>query len=127
MADFPAICPVSRRFQAAQFPAKRFTSISGAGTTRLYGSKGFDATLDVQFLVDDEHLVAITDNWEASYGTYLPITLPDAVVASNGELLDVIVPDYLEWHWAGPPSVESVNPGLHRVSVNLVAHLEING
>ena len=58
MADFPSICPVSRRFKAAQFPTKRFTSISGAGTTRLYGSKGFDATLDVQFLVDDEHLIS---------------------------------------------------------------------
>ena len=53
--------------------------------------------------------------------------LPDAVVASNGELLDAIVPDYLEWHWAEPPSVESLNPGLHRVTVKLVAHLEING
>jgi hypothetical protein len=77
--------------------------------------------------VDDESLIKITDSWEDSYGTYLPIDLPDAVVASNGELLDAIVPDYLEWHWAEPPSVESLNPGLHRVTVKLVAHLEING
>ena len=125
MADFPSICPVSRRFKAAQFPTKRFTSISGAGTTRLYGSKGFDATLDVQFLVDDEHLIAITDNWDASYGTYLPIDLPDAVVASNGELLDAIVPDYLEWHWEKEPIITSVQPNLSRVQVNLIAHLEI--
>ena len=127
MADFPAICPVSRRFKAAEFPTKRFTSINGAGTTRLYGSKAFDATLDVAFLVDDDSLVAIMDNWEASYGEYLPVTLPDAVVASNGALLDAIVPEYLEWHWAKAPTVESLNPNLHRVTVNLVAHLEING
>ena len=42
-------------------------------------------------------------------------------------LLDEVVPDYLEWHWAEPPTVESVNPGLHRVTVKLVAQLEING
>ena len=127
MAEFPAICPVRRNFTAAQFPTKRFTSISGAGTTRLYGSKGFDATLEVQFLVNDEILVAITDNWEASYGTYLPVDLPEPVFASNGQLLDAIVPEYLEWHWSEPPTVESVNPGLHRVTVKLIAQLEING
>ena len=85
MADFPSICPVRRQFKAAQFPTKRFTSISGAGTTRLYGNKGFDATLDVQFLVDDEHLIKITDNWEESLGTYLPVDLPEPIFASNGE------------------------------------------
>ena len=124
--SFPSICPVSRRFKAAEFPTKRFTSISGAGTTRLYGSKGFDATLDVQFLVDDDNLVAIVDNWETSMGTYLPVTLPDSVITGNGDLLDELVPDYLEWHWAEPPTVESVNLGLHRVTVNLIAHLEID-
>ena len=124
--SFPAICPVSRRFKAAEFPTKRFTSISGAGTTRLYGSKGFDATLDVQFLVDDDYLVAIVNNWEASMGTYLPVTLPDSVIAGNDDLLDELVPDYLEWHWAEPPTVESVNLGLHRVTVKLIAHLEID-
>ena len=127
MAEFPAVCPVRRNFTAAQFPTKRFTSISGAGTTRLYGSKGFDATLEVQFLVNDEILVAITDNWEASYGTYLPVDLPEPVFASNDQLLDAIVPEYLEWHWSEPPTVESVNPGLHRVTVKLIAQLEING
>ena len=124
--SFPAICPVSRRFKAAEFPTKRFTSISGAGTTRLYGSKGFDATLDVQFLVDDDSLVAIVDNWESSMGTYLPVTLPPSVIAGNDDLLDELVPDYLEWHWAEPPTVESVNLGLHRVTVKLIAHLEID-
>ena len=123
---FPSICPVSRRFKAAEFPTKRFTSINGAGTTRLYGNKGFDATLDVQFLVDDENLVAIVDNWEDSLGTYLPVTLPPSVIAGNDDLLDDLVPDYLEWHWAEPPTVESVNLGLHRVTVKLIAHLEID-
>ena len=123
---FPSICPVSRRFKAAEFPTKRFTSINGAGTTRLYGSKGFDATLDVQFLVDDDTLIAIVDNWEDSMGTYMAVDLPDSVLSGNAELLDELVPDYLEWHWAEPPTVESVNLGLHRVTVKLIAHLEID-
>ena len=53
--------------------------------------------------------------------------LPEPVFASNDQLLDAIVPEYLEWHWSEPPTVESVNPGLHRVTVKLIAQLEING
>ena len=123
---FPSVCPVSRRFKAAEFPTKRFTSISGAGTTRLYGSKGFDATLDVQFVVDDDTLIDIVGSWDESLGTYKEVTLPDSVIAGNSDLLDELVPDYLEWHWAEPPTVESVNLGLHRVTVKLIAHLEID-
>ena len=123
---FPSVCPVSRRFKAAEFPTKRFTSISGAGTTRIYGSKGFDATLDVQFVVDDDTLIDIVGSWDESLGTYKEVTLPDSVIAGNSDLLDELVPDYLEWHWAEPPTVESVNLGLHRVTVKLIAHLEID-
>ena len=72
------------------------------------------------------NLVAIVDNWEDSLGTYLPVTLPPSVIAGNDDLLDDLVPDYLEWHWAEPPTVESVNLGLHRVTVKLIAHLEID-
>jgi hypothetical protein len=126
MADFPYVCPVSRRYKAPSFATKRFTSISGAGTTRLYGNKGFDAELTVQFLVDETILVAIMDNWEASYGTYLPVELPDSVVSSNDQLLDELVPEYLEWHWAENPTVESLNPNLYRINTRFIAQLEIN-
>ena len=126
MADFPEICPVSRQYKAPNFATKRFQSISGAGTTRLYGSKAFDAELNLQFMVDETVLVSIMDNWEASYGTYYPVTLPDEVIAGNGELLNALVPEYLEWHWAENPTVESVNLGLYRVSTRFIAQLEIN-
>jgi hypothetical protein len=125
MADFPEICPISRRFTAGQYPTRRFNSISGAGTTRLYGSKAFDARLDLEFLVNDEKLVAIFDSWYGSLGQFKELVLPESVVAGGSELLDSITPDYLEWYWDREPSVENLQPGLSRVTVNLVARLEI--
>jgi len=125
MADFPDICPVSRRFTAGQFPTRRFNSISGAGTTRLYGSKAFDAKLDLEFLVSDELVSDIFDSWYGSYGTYAAVDLPEPVIAGSDELLDSVTPDYLEWHWDREPTIETVQPGLSRVTVNLVARLEI--
>jgi hypothetical protein len=126
MAEFPSLCPVSRSYTAPSFATKRFTSISGAGTTRLYGNKGFDAQLDLQFLVDEPTLISVMASWEESYGTYLPVVMPDSVVSGSGELLDAIVPGYLEWHWAENPKVESLNPDLYRVSTRFIAQLEIN-
>ena len=126
MADFPDICPVSRKFTAAQFATKRFQSISGAGVTRLYGSKAFDAKLRLEFVVNDEVLIKIMDNWYASYGAYSALTLPESVIAGSTELLDAVTPDYLEWHWEQEPTVATVQPGLSRINVNLVARLEIS-
>ena len=125
MAEFPSICPVRREFKAAEFPTKRFTSISGAGTTRLYGNKAFDATLRLEFTADDTSTQALINNWYDSMGGYLPLVLPETAYAGQSELLDAVVPDYLEWHWETAPTVSAVQPNLSRVQVNLIAHLEI--
>ena len=125
MAEFPEICPIKRTYVAAQYPTKRFTSISGAGTTRLYGSKGFDAKMSLEFMGDDEAIEAVVNNWHESYGTYLPIDLPDTVYAGHDRLLDKVTPRYLQWHWEDAPTITSVQPNLSRIQVKLVAHLEI--
>ena len=125
MAEFPSLCPVRRVFNAAQFPTKRFTSISGAGTTRLYGNKAFDATLQLEFLADDKAIKGVVQNWYDSMGSYLPVSLPDTVYAGQSNLLGAVTPDYLEWHWEKEPIITSVQPNLSRVQVNLIAHLEI--
>ena len=103
MAEFPSLCPVSRQYKAPSFATKRYTSISGAGTTRLYGSKAFDAELNLQFLVEQDTLIQIMDSWEQCYGEYLPVSLPPDAIGISNELVDALVPEYLEWHWAESP------------------------
>lgn len=125
MAIFPDICPVSRQFNAGKFPTRRFNSISGAGTTRIYGSKAFDSSLQLEFIVDNETAGRIFDLYYESFGSLKQIFLPPGVLSNDEVLENKLNPEYLEWRWEREPSIQSVQPNLSRVTVNLVGRLEI--
>lgn len=116
--------PTRRTFVPGRFATKRFASISGAGTTRLYGSKAFDAQLQMTFVLSDADTCAFLKCWDSAYGDYDTITLPAEFLAGASSVLDCGVPDYLNWRWADAPSVESLFPGRSRVQVNLIATLD---
>ena len=116
--------PTSRRYTPGQYPTKRFNSISGAGTTRLYGSKAFDARLELSLMLKDDDVCAVMKCWHDAKGTYDTITLPPEFLVGSSDLLDCSIPDYLNWRWAEEPSVESVLPGRSRVQINLIATLD---
>jgi len=116
--------PTKRTFRPGEFATKRFTSISGSGTTRLYGSKAFDASLQLSFMLNDADTAAFLDCWYAAKGTYDTLELPAEFLAGASDVLDSGVPDYLNWRWAEAPSVESLFPGRSRVQINLVATLD---
>ncbi len=116
--------PTQRSFTPGKFPTKRFNSISGAGTTRLYGSKEFDASMSMSFLLNDADTCTFMQCWRDAKGSYDTITLPDSFFAGASNVLDCTIPSYLNWRWAEPPSVESLLPGRSRVQVNLVATLD---
>ena len=117
--------PVERTFTPGNFPTRRFNSISGAGTTRIYGSKQFDATLELGFVLSDADTCTILRAWDDAKGTFDTLDLPEQFFAGSGELLDCGIPDYLKWRWAERPSVTSLLPGRSRVQVRLVATLDI--
>ena len=116
--------PTKRTFVPGQYATKRFASISGAGTTRLYGSKAFDAQLRITLLLNDEDTCTVLKCWDDAYGTYDTIELPEEFLAGSSPILDCGVPEYLNWRWAEAPSVESILPGRSRVQINLVATLD---
>ncbi len=116
--------PNRRTFTAPRFATKRFNSISGAGTTRLYGSKSFDAQLQLSFTLNDADTCSILKCWEDAYGQYDTIVLPEEFLVGSSPVLDCGVPNYLNWRWAEAPSVESILPGRSRVQINLVATLD---
>ena len=116
--------PTQRSFSPGKFATKRFTSISGSGTTRLYGSKAFDAKLQMTFVLSDADTCAFLKCWDNAYGDYDTIALPNEFFAGASSALDCGIPSYLNWRWAEAPSVESLFPGRSRVQVNLTATLD---
>jgi hypothetical protein len=123
MISFPAVSPTRRSFTPGEYPTKRFDSISGAGTTRLYGSKASNATLDLEFLLDDTNTEALLQSWHDSLGGAKVLTLPATLFEGmNGP--EGQIPNYLNWRWSETPSVESLVPGRSRIRVTLVATLD---
>lgn len=121
---FPALCPTRRSYTPGEYATKRFTSISGAGTTRLYGSRAFDAALDLEFSLSDADAELVLQCWHASRGAAGELTLPDKVFEGASKGLQNQIPRYLTWRWAETPQVESVLPDRSRVRVRLVATLD---
>ena len=117
--------PTERTFTAGDFQTRRFKSISGAGTTRLYGSKQTDATLELAFVLSDSDTAVILKAWDDAKGTFDTLNLPPQFFVGAGDLLASGIPEYLNWRWADRPSVTSLLPGRSRVQIRLVATLDI--
>ena len=122
--DFPDICPIRRTYTPGKYATKRFSAINGASDTRLYGSKAFDASLSMSFLLSDKDMAALLDSWHASKGGFYTLDLPASVFAGVSSVLQTQIPSYLQWRWAEMPSVESVLPNRSRVQVQLIATLD---
>ena len=123
-AAFPALCPVERSYAAGAFPTRRFSSVSGATTTRLYGSKGSGDTLSLRFATTDAEARSIVAAYQAVRGDFDYVTLPAAIWDGMTGSFQTVVPTYLRWRFNGPPDVRSVFPGRSEVSVSLVGLLE---
>ena len=121
---FPSLCPTSRQYQPGEYPTQRFNSISGAGTTRLYGSKPYDATLNVDFNVTDSELIKIMDCWAGARGSASVLTLPDSLFQGMAAGLRSEIQGSLNWRWAQRPSVTSLFPGRSTVQAQFIATLD---
>ena len=121
MIPFPGLCPIRRSYTPGKYQTKRYNSVSGAGTTRLYGDKAFDARMELEYIADDATTEAFADSWHESKGNYYPLTVEDKVFGPY----KAIFPPYLEWRWAEEPQFQSIQPHLTRVNVRLIGTLEI--
>ena len=121
--SFPDICPQRRQFTAGQYAVKRFSSVSGASSTRLYGSAPFDAQLQLSYLLSDSDMADFLQSWHDSKGGAGVLQLPDGVYGGVDASLVAQIKDY-SWRWSGAPQVESVRAGLSRIQVSLIGTLD---
>ena len=122
--SFPAFCPIRRTYTPGQYPTRRFNAINGAGRTRLYGSRAFDATLDLEYLLTDADLTTLLESYHNAKGSFTSFALPAAALQGIGPTVQAQIPSYLSWRWAETPIVDSLLPGRSRVRVKLIATLD---
>lgn len=106
------------------YPTRRFTAINGAGKTRLYGNKAFDATLNLEYVLTDDDLALLLKSYHDSYGSFTALTLGTQVWEGISPTLLAQIPSYLSWRWAETPQVDSLLPGRSRVRIKLIATLD---
>ena len=125
MAELPALTPTAMDFTAPEFPVKSSTSISGVVTRRIFGNRGSRSTLQLSFdNITDASAVEFLDTWNASRGQLDAVTVPSAVFDGASAALVSYVSDGgdgLIWHFAAPPQVQRVKPGISSVRISLEA------
>jgi hypothetical protein len=123
MPAFPALTPSSRSITQGQYSVKRFSSISGTGTTRVYGSQPFNASIDLQFdNIPDIDALAIVDAYESARGSTTGLTLPTTIWAGVVDALKVRLQRDYTWRFAEPPQITSGRPGISSIAVRLDGH-----
>ena len=125
MATLPALTPTAMDFTAPEFPVKSSTSISGVVTRRIFGNRGSRSTLQLSFdNITDSSAAQFLNAWNASRGQLDAVTVPSAVFDGASAALVSYVSnggDNLTWHFAAPPQVQRVKPGISSVRISLEA------
>ena len=125
MATLPALTPTAMDFTAPEFPVKSSTSISGVVTRRIFGNRGSRSTLQLSFdNIADAFAAQFLNAWNASRGQLDAVTVPSAVFDGASDALVSYVSDggdSLTWHFAAPPQVQRVKPGISSVRISLEA------
>ena len=125
MAALPALTPTAMDFTAPEFPVKSNTSLSGVVSRRIFGNRGSRSTLQLNFdNIADSSAVEFFDAWNASRGQLDAVTVPSEVFDGADATLTAYVSDGgdgLIWHFAEPPQVQRIKPGISSVRVRLEA------
>jgi len=125
MAALPALTPTAMDFTAPEFPVKSNTSLSGVVSRRIFGNRGSRSTLQLNFdNIADSSAVEFLDAWNASRGQLNAVTVPSEVFDGADATLTAYVSDGgdgLIWHFAEPPQVQRIKPGISSVRVRLEA------
>jgi len=131
-ASFPEIVPTTRRFRMGDIPSTTYTSLSGVVFKRAFGNKKTGYTLDLTFVNipdtsnNSRNTQKILDHYEDVKGTFSTFALSSELFSGmqSGVSDYVKVPSNVEWRYAKPPEVQSVQSNLSTVTVNFIGELQ---
>lgn len=125
MATFPAVTPTALDFTAPEFPVRAQTSLGGVVTRRLFGNRGSKSVLSLSFdNISDTVATQFFDVWNEARGQLDTVAVPSAVFTGADAALTAYLSDggdALNWHFAEPPQLQRVVPGISSVRVRLEA------
>jgi len=127
---FPTLVPSGRRYTPGRYPQTEFQALNGATTTLRYGSKRFDAELDLTFQnITDKEAASVLKLYEDTMAKddWVTFTTTDVAGGASTEMASYIREvggSGLHWRFSEPPSVDSVKPGLSNMSVRFIGRLD---
>lgn len=125
MAVFPSVTPTSMDFTAPEFPVKSNSSLSGVVSRRIFGNRGSRAVLSMNFdNLTDAVAVEFLNAWKEAKGPFDSLTVPAIVFDGADATLSAYLTDggdALTWHFAEPPQLQRVKPGISSVRIALEA------
>ena len=127
--SYPAITPTTRQFKAPKWQTTAVNSQSGSTTRRLWGSRPAQAELAMTYRnITDDQAAAIVDHYDDCKGPTIQATLPNTTWdGASSDLRGYMkLDDYgngISWYFSGPPTVNSVFPGISTVQVRLVGEI----
>jgi len=130
--SFPALVPTSRRYNPGKYPQAEFMALNGATTVLRYGSRRYDAELELGFQnITDANAAALLSLYERTMvaDDWITFTQGDGAAGLSTPLANYIREvggSGLRWRFSEPPNVESVIPGRSTVQVRLIGRLDPN-
>ena len=123
--SYPDLKPLKRTYRPAEWATKKFTSVAGTTSVRLYGSRPADATVFLEYRCSDEWVEGFLRSWHESKGGFNTIHLPPNVWAGMETSTHQYLPSHLDWRWLERPRFESLRPNLSRVETRLIGTLDM--
>lgn len=129
MVNFPAVTPTSLTFTAPEFPVRANTSLSGVVSRRIFGNRGSRSILSLNFdNISDTIAAQFLNTWNTAKGTLTPLIVSATTFNGAGTDLSTYLSaggDALTWHFAEPPEVQRIKPGISSVRVTLEATRDV--
>jgi len=122
---FPALVPSARSFDPGNWPVKTYRAQNGAEVRLLYGNTRTGMTLQLEYSnIPDTDAQQFLKHFNEVRGTYQTFaftgSLWNRVLAGwHGAAEPLLPPAGTDWRYDGPPSLNSVRPGVSTVSVTL--------
>ena len=123
---FPSLKPSAREIKLGTYPVKTYRALSGATVKRSFGNRPFGYELQLEFRnIKDTVTAQILQHYTTNSGGFVRFTLPASLFAGMSATLQDYTrnPAGIQWEYAAPPSVQSVQTDTSTVQITLVGEL----